>query len=246
MEETTKTATTSVPEVAVPAALDGLFAAGAQYGFGRSRRHPSVKSYIFGSKNGIDIINLEKTNSDLKNALEYVRELGAKGKKIMFVGNKSEARAKVKEIADRLQMPYVAERWVGGTFTNFAEIKRRIARLKELREARDTGAWKNRTKNERALFEKEIAHLETLFGGIENMSQFPDALVVIDSRHEEHAVREAGLSRIPVVALCGSDCNISIVDHPVVANDSALSSIAFFLDAVFEAYREGAASAPTA
>lgn len=240
------TAEISAGEATVPAVLDGLFAAGAHYGFGRSRRHPSVKSYIFGSKNGIDIIDLEKTNKGLSKALEMVRTLASKGKKILFVGNKSEARAKTREVAAALQMPFVAERWVGGTFTNFSEIKRRISRLKELREARDTGMWKNRTKNERALLEKEIEHLETLFGGIEAMATFPDALVVVDSRHEEHAVREARLAGIPVIALTGSDCDITLVDYPVVANDAALTSISFFLDRVLASYREGAASAPTA
>lgn len=219
--------------------ISQLFKAGAHFGYGRERRHPSVASYIFGAKNGVDILNLEQVEKDLGKTLEFVEKLGKEGKKILFVGNKTEVRSLVQTRALSLGMPYVTERWVGGTFTNFTEIKKRIQRMKDLREGKARDGWAGYTKGEKAVIQKELDHLERFFKGIEDLASFPHAILVIDSRHEHTAVEEARRSGIPVISLSGSDCDVSAIDYPVVANDSASTSVALFLDAVSAAYKRG-------
>lgn len=232
MEETVKTAEPS-------GVVTQLFKAGAHFGYSRSRRHPSTASYIYGAKNGVDIIDLERTEKDLARVLEYVEKLGKEGKKIMFVGNKPEVRQLVQNRALSIAMPYVTERWVGGTFTNFTEIKKRIARMKELREGKARDNWAGYTKGEKAVIQKELDHLERFFKGIEEVSTFPQAILVIDSRHEHTAVSEADQMGIPVIALSSSDCDVSSVEYSVVANDSSSASVSYFLDAVVAAYKKG-------
>lgn len=219
--------------------IDQLFKAGAHFGYGRARRHPSVASYVFGAKNGVDILDLERAEKDLAKVLEFVEKLGREGKKILFVGNKSEVKSLVQTRALQLNMPYVAERWVGGTFTNFTEIKKRIQRMKDLREGKARDGWAGYTKGEKAIIQKELDHLERFFKGIEELSSFPHAVLVIDSRHEHIAVAESHQSRIPVISLSGSDCDVSSIEYPVVANDSASTSVVFFLDSVAAAYKRG-------
>lgn len=219
--------------------MDALFKAGAHFGFGRSRRHPSIAPYIFGAKNGVDIINLEKTEQDLARAEQFVETLGREGKKILFSGNKPEVRALLKASALQIDMPYVAERWIGGTFTNFPEIKKRIARMKELREGKARDNWAGYVKKEKAVFQKELDHLERFFLGIEEMSNFPSAVLVVDSRNEAIAVDESNAVKIPVISISGSDCDITGIAYPVVANDSSSLSVRFFLDRIVAAYKRG-------
>ncbi len=239
MEETVKTAEPS-------GVVSQLFKAGAHFGYARSRRHPSAASYIFGAKNGVDIIDLEKTEKDLARTLEYVEQLGKEGKKIMFVGNKPEVRMLVQNRALTLGMPYVTERWVGGTFTNFTEIKKRIARMKELREGKARDNWAGYTKGEKAVIQKELDHLERFFKGIEEVSQFPHAVLVVDSRHEHTAVEESQRVGVPVISLSSSDCDVTTIDYPVVANDSSSTSVSYFLDQVVMAYKKGLSRAEVA
>ena len=219
--------------------IDSLFKAGAHFGFGRSRRHPSIASFIYGAKNGVDIIDLEKTEKLLLRAEAVMEQLGREGKKVLFSGNKPEVRNAVRASALELGMPYVTERWVGGTFTNFTEIKKRIARMKELVETKAKNGWAGYTKNEKALFQKELDHLERFFKGIEDMSAFPAAVLVIDSRNEAIAVAEANRVKIPVVSLSGTDCDLEGIAYPVIANDAAASSVKLFLNRMVAAYRRG-------
>lgn len=217
--------------------FEPFFKAGAHYGYSKTRRHPSMKSVIFGAKNNVEIIDIEKTGHYLAKALEAVKGLATGGKKVLFVGTKNEARALVKTAADSLGMPYVKERWVGGTFTNFEEVKKRIARLKELRDKRIRGELDKYTKKERLLMQIEEDRLAKLFGGIENMERLPDAVFIVDTRHEDLAVKEAERMRIPVIALMNSDCDLKSADYPIPANDAAVSSIAFFVDKIVETYK---------
>jgi small subunit ribosomal protein S2 len=220
--------------------IDALFSVGAHYGYKRSRRHPSVASYIFGLKNRIEIFDLEKTSGLLEAAKVFVQSLGRDGKTLLLIGGKPEAREAVRAAASRLAMPYVAGRWIGGTLTNFSEIKKRVARLEGLRESRETGELARKyTKKERLLLDREIARLEENFGGVTSLAGAPAALFVVDPREEHTAVKEAMRLKVPIVALAGSDCDIAGIDHPIIGNDSSRKSIAFFVEAIREAYEAG-------
>jgi len=212
---------------------------GAYFGSSRSRRHPSLKGYIFGIKNNVDILDIDKTISSLEKALEFVKKLSKEGKTLMFVGNKNEAQKIIEEAAKKAKMPYVAERWIGGTLTNFDEIKKRIERLAEIREQERSGELKKYTKKERAGIAEEAAKLERYFGGIAEIKELPSALFLVDSRKESTALREAEKMNIPVIALCGSDNDIGKVDYPIIGNDKTVKSIKYFVEAVTEAYNDG-------
>jgi small subunit ribosomal protein S2 len=222
--------------------IEALFSVGAHYGYKRSRRHPSVAPYIFGLKNRVEIFDLEKTSGLLEAAKAFVRTLGKEGKTMLLVGGKPEAREAVRAAAARLGMPYVAGRWIGGTLTNFSEIKKRLARFADLRASRESGELgKKYTKKERLLLDREIARLEENFGGVTTLTGGPVALFVVDPGHEHTAVREAARMKLHVVALAGSDCNITSIDHAIIGNDSSRRSITFFVEAIAQAYEEGKA-----
>ena len=216
-----------------------LFAVGAHFGFVKSRRHPSVKPFIFGKKERVEIFDLEKTAVELDKALQFIGELGKENAVIVFVGGKSEAREAIERSGKELKMPYVASRWIGGTLTNFPEIKRRLARLEELTTARERGELAKYTKKERLLIDREIAKLEAYFGGIQNLKAMPKALFVIDPKKEIIAVREAKKMKIPVVALAGSDTNLHDVDYAIPSNDASRHTIAYILNEVTDAYKRG-------
>lgn len=221
--------------------IENMFEVGAHFGYSRTRRHPSFKPLIFGAKNNVDIINLEKTGYFLNKALEFVKECARHNKTILFVGTKPEARRVIEEAAASLDLPYVFHRWIGGTLTNFSEIKKRIKRLLELREKKEKGELDVYTKKEKLVLDKEIERLSKNFSGIVSMQGLPDALFIIDPKHEATAVREARRKSVPLIGLAGSDCNTKEIDYPIPANDSALSSIRFFVEQITKAYGEGKA-----
>ncbi len=216
-----------------------MFKAGGHYGYSKSRRHPSTAPYIFATKNGVDIINIEKTDEMLTKVEELVKALAAAGKTILFVGTKSEARQAIVEAALSLNMPYVNERWVGGTLTNFPEIKKRITKLLDLRDQKEKGELEKYTKKERLLIDREVADMTKNFQGVTGIMKTPDVLFVIDPKKEHIAVTEAHKMKVPVIALMNTDCAIKSVEHPIVANDASVTSIAFFVDKIRDAYRAG-------
>jgi len=218
--------------------LDELFKAGAHFGFSKSRRHPTTTPAIFGSKNRIDIFDLEKTQNSLDKALEFVASLVEKNSTILFVGGKNEAQKILKEVAEKVEVPYVASRWIGGTLTNFPEIRKRIEMMLDLSAQKTKGELSKYTKKERLLIDRKIEKLEKMFGGIKNMTALPKALFIIDPRFEDTALREAINLKIPVIALCGSDNDISNIDYPITANDSNIASIKFFVNKIAEAYKK--------
>ena len=219
--------------------LDGLFAVGAQFGFIKSRRHPSVKPFIFGVKNKMEIFDLEKTQESLESALSFIETVGAKNGTILFVSGKNEAKEAVTSIATSINQPYVAGRFVGGTLTNFPEIKKRVEKLESLTDQKEKGELMKYTKKERLLIDREIAKLTVLFFGISVMKHAPAVVVVIDSKKESIAVKEAHIMGIPVIALCGTDNNLTEVEYPVPANDSSRTSIEFFLRKIADHYKAG-------
>jgi len=216
--------------------IDKLFQVGAHFGYGPSRRHPSLKSFIFGAKGGTEIFDLEKTAESLTDALVFVQKLASERKVILFVGGKAEARGAVKRIAERLNQPYVASRWIGGSLTNFSEIRKRLAHLADLTEKREKGELSKFTKRERLLIDREIADLEAMFGGLRGIQKLPDALVIVDPRHEQGAVEEAKLLRVPIVALMNSDCDRAGVAFPIPGNDASIASINLILDEIAKTY----------
>ncbi|HEY4515320.1 MAG TPA: 30S ribosomal protein S2 [Candidatus Paceibacterota bacterium] len=209
---------------------------GLHFGSQRAMRHPSTVAFVFGTKNEIDIINLEKTHQSLEKAKEFLRALGKEGKKLLLVGNKSEARKVVMEVAISAKLPYVAERWIGGTLTNFDEIRKRVNRLIELTEKGSTALDKY-TKRERTKIGHEIKDLERYFRGIEDMSELPAAMLVVDSDKEDIAVTEAGKIGIPVVSVSSTDCDISKIKYPIVANDKSQTSIRYVVGELIKAYK---------
>ena len=219
--------------------IDALFSVGAHFGFVKSRRHPSVKAFIFGSKNNLEIFDLEKTSKELEKASAFVEGKGKEGVMALWVGGKSEAREAIIKAGWELGMPYVAGRWIGGTLSNFSEIKKRIARLEELVEQREKGELSKYTKKERLLFDREIDRLTIYFGGLSQMKSLPKFLVVIDPKKEYIAVAEARKIGIPVVALAGSDSNLYEIDYAIPGNDSSRQSISFVLEQLVKVYRKG-------
>jgi len=224
--------------------IQELFARGAHYGYSRRRRHPSVNPHLYGFKNRTAIIELEKTLASLEQAENFLKTVGQTGRQIFFVGTKPEASQAVIAIGQKLNLPYVASRWIGGTLTNFSEIKKRLARFKQLKEQFASGELEVHTKQERALFGKEKARLERIFGTIADVAILPAALVVVDSAEEQIAVDEARTLGIPVVALAGTDCDIRLLDYPIVVNDSSLRTIEWMLDRLAKAYDWGRANPP--
>jgi small subunit ribosomal protein S2 len=219
--------------------VEEMFQAGAHYGYSKSRRHPSVLPFIFTTKNGVDIINIEKTEILLENASNFISGLAASGKTILFIGTKPEARQQVVEIALSLNMPYVSERWVGGILTNFPEIKKRITKLLDLRSQKEKGDLDKYTKKEKLLIAKEMEDMTKNFQGLTSITKTPDAVFVIDPKKELIAVTEAKKMGLPVIAVLNTDCNLKDVDYPIVANDASVSSVTYFLNKIKEAYLKG-------
>ena len=220
-------------------AIDAMFNAGAHFGYSRARRHASVRPFLFGSKNGVDIIDLTETAKMLDVVKARIEELGKLGKLVLFVGTKHEIKALVEETAKSLGMPYVTERWVGGMLTNWSEIKKRTGRLKELSEKFSKGELDKYTKMEKLLFEREMGKLQTEFGGIAMLEGAPGAIVVIDPREEHIAVTEAKKMKVETLALANTDCDLAKITYPIVANDAALLSVKYFLSEIASAYEAG-------
>jgi small subunit ribosomal protein S2 len=217
--------------------MDELLKVGAHFGFSKSRRHPSASQYIFGSKNRVDLFDLEKTSTCFGNALDFVRKLSEEKGVILFVGGKHEAQKTIKETAESVSMPYVASRWIGGTLTNFSEIRKRVETMIDLESQKEKGELSKYTKKERLLIDRKIEKLEKMFGGIRNMTNLPKALFIVDPRYEKTALSEAKTMKIPVIALCGSDNNVKDSDFPIPANDSSIASIKYFVVKIGEAYK---------
>ena len=224
--------------------VDSLFAVGAHFAYAPSRRHPSVAPFIFGQKGGTELFDLERTVECLTAATAFMKTLAEGRKTVLFVGGKAEGREALSRAALRLAQPYVASRWIGGTLTNFSEIKKRINRLGELSDMREKGELSKFTKHERLLIDREITDLDLMFGGLKGMQKLPDALFVVDPRREAGAVEEARQLGIPVMALLNSDCNRTGILYPIPANDASLKTIALILDEVAKAYEQNIGAVP--
>ncbi len=216
-----------------------LLEAGVHFGHQTRRWNPKMKEYIFGERNGIHIIDLQKTLKMFREAARFVTELTAHGKNILFIGTKRQAQEAVAEEAKRCGMYFVNHRWLGGTLTNHATLQKSIKRLKDLKAMKQDGRMEQLSKKEQARLDRELKHLFQNMEGIEDMTALPDALFVIDSNSEEIAVREARRMGIPVVGVVDTNCDPDVVDWVIPGNDDALRAIKLFTGKVADAIVEG-------
>lgn len=222
--------------------VERLFKVGAHFAYPRSRRHPSMKSFMFGAKNKVEIFDLERTGEMLAKALEFVSGIASTGGQILFVGGKNESRDSVKNGALSVGLPYVAGRWIGGTLTNFSEISKRVTKLETLTAQKEKGELGKYTKKERLLIDREIENLKRFFLGLSSMKSMPKALFVIDAKREHTAIDEARQQGIPVISLMNSDNNLKDADYSIPANDASMASIKFFVSEIANAYQKGKAA----
>jgi small subunit ribosomal protein S2 len=217
-----------------------LLEAGVHFGHQTKRWNPKMKEYIFGERNGIYIIDLQKTLKMFKEASKFVQELAAEGKIVLFVGTKRQAQDAIAEEATKCGGFYINQRWLGGLLTNWVTVQKSVKRLKELDEMATDGRYELLPKKEVIKLERERKHLQANLAGIKNMSRLPDAVFVIDSNKEQIAVREARKLGIPVVAVVDTNCDPSEVDYVIPGNDDALRAIRLFTSKISDSIAEGA------
>lgn len=216
-----------------------LLEAGVHFGHQTRRWNPKMAKYIFTERNGIYIIDLQKTVKKVEEAYNFVRDLGANGGKILFVGTKKQAQDSVKEEAERSGMYYINQRWLGGTLTNFSTIQKRINRLHELEKWETDGTFEVLPKKEVILLRKEKERLEKFLGGISHMRELPDAMFIIDPRKERIAVAEARKLGIPIVAIVDTNCDPDEIDYVIPGNDDAIRAVKLLTAKVADAIIEG-------
>src|SRR3989344_2687363 len=215
--------------------LQQLLEAGCHFGHQSRRWNPAMADYIYATRDRVHIFDLVKTKKGLDEAAKFAKQLVSEGKQVLFVGTKRQAQEIATAAAKRAGMPYVTERWLGGTLTNFDQISRRIAKLKEQRERRASGELKKYTKKEQLLIDKEIAKLERFLGGLETMLVKPAALFVIDTHRENVAVREAVKMGIPVIGMVDTNGDPKLVNYVIPVNDDALKSIELIVNTMADA-----------
>ena len=216
-----------------------LLEAGVHFGHQTKRWNPKMKEYIFGERNGIYIIDLQKTLKLFKDASKFVTELCGSGKTILFVGTKRQAQDAIAEEATRAGMPYINQRWLGGLLTNWITVQKSVKRLQELDEMATDGRYDLLTKKEVIKLERERKHLQANLAGIKSMKRLPDALFIVDSNNEAIAVKEARKLGIPVVAVVDTNCDPTVVDYVIPGNDDALRAIRLFTSKIADSATEG-------
>ncbi|HVM59092.1 MAG TPA: 30S ribosomal protein S2 [Candidatus Paceibacterota bacterium] len=220
-----------------------LFDAGAHFAQVKSRRHPSMKAFLVGAKGRQEIIDLAQTAAQIDAAKSALSALAKEGKTVLFVGGKTEVASLVKQAAESVGAPYVATRWLGGTISNWTEIKKRVDRLAELTEKSASGALaKQHTKLELVLLDREKTRLTERLDGITSLAKRPDALLVVDTKHEKHAVKEARDAGIPIIAIMSSDCDVHDAAYPIVANDASRETVRLILSELASAFEKGRAA----
>ncbi len=216
-----------------------LLEAGVHFGHRSRRWHPKMRSYIFTERNGIHIIDLQQTIRLLEDAYAFLRDATAEGGTVLFVGTKKQAQDNLATEASRCGMPYVTNRWLGGTLTNFRTMRTRANRLLELEKEKQLGEWSKLSKKEAMWRERELIKLQQRFGGIKNMYYLPSALFVVDVTREAIAIKEANTLGIPVVAMVDTNCNPDPVDHVIPSNDDAIRAIKLVSGKMADAINEG-------
>ncbi|MEK7503848.1 MAG: 30S ribosomal protein S2 [Patescibacteria group bacterium] len=214
--------------------IEEMMKAGVQLGHSTSRINPKMQPYLSGVRSRIHIIDLEKTKEKLREALEFIQSIISENKVLLLVGTKIEAKALIKSTAEECNLPYVSERWLGGTFTNFNAILKRIDYFKDLEAKKASGELEKYTKKEKAGIEDKIKKMEVKFGGIKNLKKIPDAIFISDVNEDELAIREAKQVKVKIIGICDTNVNPALTDFPIPASDDALSSIKYILEKVKE------------
>ena len=217
--------------------IDEMLSSGLGVGHTVSRLHPKMKEYTSGIKNNTNVIDLEKTAIELSKALKFISNLVAAGKKIIFVGTKIQMKELVKKAAEDCDVPYVTERWLGGTFTNFETISKRVEYFKEMEKKKATGEFNKYTKKERLKIDKELESLRIKFEGIKNMFKNPEAVFISDLKKDITCAREAKRKGISIIAIADTNIDPGLADYPIPANDDAISSVKYILEKVSEAVK---------
>ena len=229
--------TAAAPSVSMKALLE----AGVHFGHQTRRWNPRMKPYIFAERNGIHIIDLQQTVPLLGQAMDFVRSVTAQGKQVLFVGTKKQAQETIEQEATRAGQPYVINRWLGGTLTNFSTIERRIDFLINAEDRRDRGEFNQMIKKEAGRLQNEMERMNRYFGGIKIMKRMPAALFIVDPPMEDIAVAEALRMNIPIIAMCDTNSNPDVIDYPIPANDDAIRAVKLIAGRIADAALEGAA-----
>lgn len=219
--------------------LKDLLEAGCHFGHEVKRWHPKAKKYIYTARDNIHIIDLGKTREGLLEAANFAKNLGVKGKKLLFVGTKRQARLIIESEAKRVSAPYFDKRWIGGFVTNWTEIKKSIDKLNKMQQDKESGAWGKFVKHEQLLLERKRALLEKFYGGVKTLKELPDALFVVDIKKESAAVAEADSRSIPIIAIVDTNTDPTKIDYPIPANDDSVKSISLIVKYIADAYDEG-------
>ncbi len=212
--------------------LEDMLGAGVHFGHKTSKVNPKMEPYIFTVRNNVHIIDLEKTQEKLQKALEFLQKIKEEKKTIIFVGAKIAAKEITRQSAEKCKMPHVTERWIGGSITNFKVISKRLKHYRDLEQKQETGELKKYTKKEQHNFGIQLQRLNQQFGGIKNLTKLPDALLVVDVSKEQLAIKEARAKGIPIVGLCDTNADPTLIDYPIPVNDDAISSLRLILGTI--------------
>lgn len=226
--------------------VEDMLQAGMHFGHRSSKWHPKMQPYIFSARKGVHIIDLVKTREQLTEAMNFISDLTAAGKTVLFVGTKPQVKGLMKKVAEEMNMPYVSEHWLGGTMTNFAIIKKSIRKYKDLVEKRDAGKLSKYTKKEQLQFDRQIAKLELAVGGLVELNKLPDAIFIWDLKVEKTALAEAKKKQVPIIAVCDTNVNPEGIQYVIPANDDASKAIALVLNVAKDAVATGRAKAAKA
>ncbi len=219
--------------------MQDLLEAGVHFGHQVRRWNPKMKPFIFTAREGVHVIDLAKTVEKLEEACEFVKKVAEAGGVIIFLGSKKQARSIIAEEAARVGAKFITERWIGGLLTNWEQTHKNIKKLADLEAQKEAGEFSDRTKKENLLIDREIGKLRRFYGGVAGLEKLPDVIFVIDVRKEENACREAKKKEIPVVAICDTNADLSLVDYPIPGNDDAIKAIKIVVAAVADSYFEG-------
>lgn len=238
MSNDTQTKENTFSDMASPEVINEMARRGVYIGKIKSKSHPKMKSFIFGTRHNLQIINLEKTAQKLSEALEFVKNIAKNKGTIVFIATKMPSKMLIKEAAMKCGMPYVETRWLGGTLTNSNTFLKRIEYFLSLEKQKETGELAKYTKKEQLQIEKELADLSKNLNGLRSLKKLPEAIFVIDAAAHEWAIHEANITKIPVVAIANTDADPSVITHPIPANSESLESVRFILDKVIETINE--------
>lgn len=223
----------------VKVSLEGLLNSGAHFGHQTKRWNPKMEEYLYGSENGVHIFDLTKTKPLLTEALEFLTKSAKEGKTILLLGTKKQIKDKVEEVAVAAGVPYVNERWLGGTISNFNQMKKSLTKMEEMKTNMAEGNYNKFTKKERLLIDREITRLERFFGGIKNLQKVPDVLFVVDTKREAGAVHEADVKKVTIIGIVDSNSDPDPIDYPIPMNDDASKALEYVLDLIGQAIKEG-------